>query len=86
MVEAFGLEIQRSIDFFESQLKQPPIRSIQLQCDDLTSLTLRAEVAEFLQVKVIDFKPTLDLAQQLETQYYYVLGAAYQLTEPESVI
>lgn len=86
LVEAFGLEIQRSMDFFESQLMQPPIRSIQLQCDDLTSLTLRAELAEFLQVKVIDFKPTLDLAQQLETQYYYALGAAYQLTEPESVI
>ena len=86
LVEALGLEIQRSMDFFESQLKQPPIRSIQLQCDDLSSLTLRAGLAEFLQVKVVDFAPNLELAQQLEPNFYYALGAAYQLTDPESVL
>ena len=86
LVEALGLEIQRSMDFFESQLKQPPIRSLLLQCDDLSSLTLRAGLAEFLQVKVVDFKPNLDLAEQLDPKYYYALGAAYQLTDPESVI
>ncbi|ATC80977.1 MULTISPECIES: hypothetical protein [Pseudoalteromonas] len=86
LVEALGLEIQRSMDFFESQLKQPPIRSIQLHCDDLSSLTLRAGLAEFLQVKVVDFKPNIDLAQDLEPSFYYALGAAYQLTDPDSVL
>ncbi|MGB1290656.1 MAG: MSHA biogenesis protein MshI [Pseudoalteromonas sp.] len=85
-VEALGFEIQRSMDFFESQLKQPPIRSIQLHCDDLSSLTLRAGLAEFLQVKVVDFKPNIDLAQDLEPSFYYALGAAYQLTSPDSVL
>lgn len=86
LVEALGLEIQRSMDFFESQLKQPPIRSIQLQCDDLSSLTLRAGLAEFLQVKVVDFEPNLELVQPLESNFYYALGAAYQLINPEFVI
>ncbi|ASM48658.1 MSHA biogenesis protein MshI [Pseudoalteromonas espejiana DSM 9414] len=86
LVEALGLEIQRSMDFFESQLKQPPIRSIQLHCDDLSSLTLRAGLADFLQVKVVDFKPNVDLAQELEPNFYYALGAAYQLTSPDSVV
>ena len=86
LVEALGLEIQRSMDFFESQLKQPPIRSIQLQCDDLSSLALRAGLAEFLQVKVVDFVPTIELSKHLEPNFYYALGAAYQLTDPESVL
>ncbi len=86
LVEALGLEIQRSMDFFESQLKQPPIRSIQLQCDDLSSLALRAGLAEFLQVKVVDFVPTIELSKHLEPNFYYALGAAYQLTNTESVL
>ena len=86
LVEALGLEIQRSMDFFESQLKQPPIRSIRLQCDDLSSLALRAGLAEFLQVKVVDFVPTIELSKHLEPNFYYALGAAYQLTDPESVL
>ncbi|TMP05617.1 MSHA biogenesis protein MshI [Pseudoalteromonas sp. S3178] len=86
LVEALGLEIQRSMDFFESQLKQPPIRSIQLQCDDLSSLALRAGLAEFLQVKVVDFVPTIELSKHLEPNFYYALGAAYQLTDPGSVL
>ncbi|MBQ4799459.1 MSHA biogenesis protein MshI [Pseudoalteromonas sp. MMG006] len=85
-VEALGLEIQRSMDFFESQLKQPPIRSIHLQCDDLSSLALRAGIAEFLQIKVVDFVPNIKLSEHLEPNFYYALGAAYQLTDPGSVL
>jgi len=80
-IDALGLEIQRSMDFFESQLKQPPIRSIQLQCDDLSSLTLRAELAELLQVKVIDFKPNLALSEGLDSQFFYALAAAISMAE-----
>lgn len=86
LVEVLGLEIQRSLDFFESQLKQPPIRSVQLKCDDLSSATLNTKLAEFLQIKVIDFEANLDLAQQLDSRFYNALAAAYQLTDLESVI
>lgn len=80
-IDALGLEIQRSMDFFESQLKQPPIRSIQLQCDDLSSLTLRAELAELLQIKVVNFKPNLALSEDLDSQFFYALGAAISMAE-----
>lgn len=30
LLDSFSLELQRSIDFFESQLKQPPLKSLQL--------------------------------------------------------
>ncbi|MCQ8879166.1 MSHA biogenesis protein MshI [Pseudoalteromonas shioyasakiensis] len=80
-IDTLALEIQRSMDFFESQLKQPPIRSIQLQCDNLSSLTLRAELAELLQIKVVDFKPNLALSEEVDSQFYYALGAAMSMAE-----
>ncbi|MBQ4832646.1 MSHA biogenesis protein MshI [Pseudoalteromonas sp. MMG010] len=85
LIESLGLEIQRSMDFFESQLKQPPIRSIQLQCDDLSSLSLKAGLAEYLEIQVTDFTPQIDIAQSLEPSYYYALGAAFQLIDTELV-
>lgn len=84
LADALGLEIQRSMDFFESQLKQAPIRSVQLICDSLSSLTLRAELAELLQIKVVDFKANIELAEQVEPSFHYALAAAVQLTQVES--
>ncbi|NMR25024.1 MSHA biogenesis protein MshI [Pseudoalteromonas sp. NEC-BIFX-2020_015] len=83
VVDALALEIQRSMDFFESQLKQPPIRSVQLQCDNLSSLAVRAELAELLQIKVVDFQPNSDMAKGVEKQFYYALGAALLMTNKD---
>ncbi len=76
LAETVALELQRSMDFFEIQLKQPPISSIQMFCETISTLELRSELAEILRVKVVDFEPEEHIDEQLDSSYYTALGAA----------
>lgn len=76
LAETLGLEIQRSLDFFESQLKQPPVKDVALYCTYNTELLIdKLKTTQFLPVS--EFKPVMDLADTVAPQYYLALSAAY---------
>lgn len=72
------LEIQRSMDYIESQLKLPPVRSIQLLCSgaERTDLVPLFHQAGFNQVKVLQLKPELQWAQALDLNEFWPVIAA----------
>jgi MSHA biogenesis protein MshI len=55
VADNLSLEIQRSMDFFESQLRQPPVASIDLLVQGETDALAKAVAVNFNQpVKVVD--------------------------------
>jgi MSHA biogenesis protein MshI len=63
------LEIQRSMDYIESQLKLPPVRSIYLLCSghERTDLVPLFHRAGFKQVQTLQLKSALNWAATLDT-------------------
>ncbi|WP_052749078.1 hypothetical protein [Arsukibacterium ikkense] len=72
------LEIQRSMDYIESQLKLPPVRSIHLLCSgsDRTDLVPLFHQAGFSQVQALRLKPTLQWAAELDVNEFWPAIAA----------
>lgn len=55
IADALSLEIQRSMDFFESQLRQPPVSSLELLCGGENRLLAQLVAANFNQpVNVVE--------------------------------
>jgi len=79
LLDAFGLELQRSLDYFESQLKQPPIKSLQLAIPNLELHGLAQELSQFFPAKVIPFNPILPLCQQQNIEMQFAIAAALSL-------
>lgn len=67
LVDNLALEIQRSMDYFESQLKQGPIRKVKLRLDSDELATISEIIQQFSQVDVSVFE--FDLRLTLETEH-----------------
>lgn len=72
------LEIQRSMDYIESQLKLPPVRSIHLLCsgNGRTELMPLFHQAGFSQVQTLQLKPALQWAEALDANEFWPVIAA----------
>lgn len=72
------LEIQRSMDYIESQLKLPPVRSIHLLCSGTgrTNLVPLFHQAGFGQVQALQLKPALSWATELNANELWPAIAA----------
>ncbi|MAD77559.1 MAG: MSHA biogenesis protein MshI [Rheinheimera sp.] len=72
------LEIQRSMDYIESQLKLPPVRSIQLLCSgaERTDLVPLFHQAGFNQVQALQLKPELHWAAAINLNEFWPAIAA----------
>ncbi len=57
LLDNLSLELQRSIDFFESQLKQPPLKAIKLTLASAENEAIAKGLSEFLPVKVEPLVP-----------------------------
>lgn len=79
LLDAFGLELQRSLDYFESQLKQPPIKSLQLAIPNLELHGLAQELSQFFPAKVIPFNPISPLCQQQNAEMQLAIAAALSI-------
>lgn len=79
LLDVFGLELQRSLDFFESQLKQPPIKSLQLAIPNLELNGIAQELSEFFPAKVLALEPCLPLCQQQNAEMQFAIATALSL-------
>lgn len=78
LTDSLSLEIQRSIDFYESQLKQPPIRSIKLCTDFVAQEQIIARLAAFQSAPVNALDSAISLGETLPVQYQFALASAYK--------
>ncbi|WP_213995030.1 hypothetical protein [Arsukibacterium sp.] len=79
------LEIQRSMDYIESQLKLPPVRSIHLLCSgsERTDLVPLFHQAGFGQVQALQLKPELQWAAGFDVnEFWPAIAAASAGGEP----
>lgn len=79
------LELQRSMDYFESQLKQPPVRDIVLSVPPEKYPVFKALFASngFNNVSSLHFRPEYDwVAKQSLYDYWPVLAATAVLIDP----
>lgn len=82
--DSFAIEIQRSIDYFESQLKQPPIKNALLSMQGDNAETLITALNQVLPVrtKLITID-NVEASPGLDIRYMAALGAALY-TEPRT--
>ncbi|MDX1678793.1 hypothetical protein [Arsukibacterium sp.] len=82
------LEIQRSMDYIESQLKLPPVRNIHLLCSgaERTNLVPLFHQAGFSQVQNLQLKPELQWAAGTDVnECWPAIAAARSTAEEPSV-
>ncbi|MDO6566684.1 agglutinin biogenesis protein MshI [Alteromonas sp. 1_MG-2023] len=79
VTDALGLEIQRSMDFYESQLKQPPLKEIlfKIQVD---SAPIIERLKPFQPVNMGTLVPDLPLADVVDPACHYALASALAVT------
>jgi MSHA biogenesis protein MshI len=79
VADSLGLEIQRSMDFYESQLKQPPIKEAlfktQFDCAPVIE-----RLKPFQPVHMAEFIPELPLADVVSSQCHFALASAFYAT------
>jgi MSHA biogenesis protein MshI len=79
VADSLGLEIQRSMDFYESQLKQPPIKEVlfktQFDCAPVIE-----RLKPFQPVHMAEFIPELPLADVVSSQCHFALASAFYAT------
>ncbi|WP_438864651.1 MSHA biogenesis protein MshI [Neptunicella sp.] len=84
LLETLALEIQRSMDYFESQLHQAPIRKVGLVLDT----DFQQEIAEVLQqliyIQVEPATPDINCAPGLNTKHAYFTSLGAGLMRAES--
>ncbi|MFT4995361.1 MAG: MSHA biogenesis protein MshI [Paraglaciecola sp.] len=76
--DTLSVEIQRSVDYFERQLRQTPIKKILISVDSPHQDELAVLIAQLTSLSVEAFKPAIHLADgmQLSVASYASLGAA----------
>jgi MSHA biogenesis protein MshI len=77
--ESLCIQIQRSMDFFESQLRQAPIRDILVKLDSPHTQFLCQSIAEAMGVRCAPFEPEIKCNHELNFKMasFSCLGAAY---------
>lgn len=77
--ESLSVQIQRSMDFYESQLRQAPVRQIMMRLDTPHRDALAAQIEQVVSAKVLDLVPEVEISEpgiQVERLNYSSLGAA----------
>lgn len=84
LLDSFSLELQRSIDFFESQLKQPPLKSLQLYLpsDHLDQIVEQLKV--HFPVKVTTLQRHLACCAGQDESLHFAISAAMEMIGGEN--
>ncbi len=84
LTDSLSLEIQRSMDYFESQLKQAPIKNIQLALPSEHQELIAQQISQHFptEVKVMAISNEMAVIDTpLNEQFYPALGGALEFTE-----
>jgi MSHA biogenesis protein MshI len=73
--DTLGLEIQRSMDFYESQLKQPPLKEILFKTQ-FDCVPVIERLKPFQPVAMNVFTPKLNLADVVQPACHFALASA----------
>jgi MSHA biogenesis protein MshI len=79
ITESLCIQIQRSMDYFESQLRQSPVRKVMLKLDTSLSEKLAIQIHENMGLPVTLFEPEIicGAAFNFKMASFSCLGAAY---------
>lgn len=79
ITESLCIQIQRSMDYFESQLRQSPVRKVLLKLDTSLSEKLAKQIQENMGLPVNLFEPEIicDSSFNFKMASFSCLGAAY---------
>ena len=80
IVDNLALEIQRSMDYFESQLRQAPLRRVFISLDTAHQATLAAMIKEIILINIVGLQPSINCLPGMapEAGFYASLGAALE--------
>ena len=77
--ESLSVQIQRSMDFYESQLRQAPVRQIMMRLDTPHRDALASQIEQVVSARVNDLTPAVTAAEpgmSVTRVNYSSLGAA----------
>jgi MSHA biogenesis protein MshI len=79
ITESLCVQIQRSMDYFESQLRQPPVRQLLLKLDTVLAEQLASQIQESMGLTVSAFEPEIICGSgfNFKMASFSCLGAAY---------
>lgn len=79
ITESLCVQIQRSMDYFESQLRQPPVRQLLLKLDTTLAEELASQIQESMGLTVNAFEPEIICGSgfNFKMASFSCLGAAY---------
>lgn len=79
ITESLCVQIQRSMDYFESQLRQSPVRKVMLKLDTSLTEQLASQIQENMSLPVIGFEPNITCGSgfNFKMASFSCLGAAY---------
>lgn len=89
-LDALSLEVQRSVDYFEGQLKQAPVRQLVLALNtalqaDIAGFFRQLGFAEVQQLQFSQWLPELDLQQQAQFATSLAAALEYESTAEQEV-
>ena len=79
ITESLCVQIQRSMDYFESQLRQSPVRKVLLKLDTALTEQLATQIQENMGLPVCPFEPEISCGSgfNFKMASFSCLGAAY---------
>ncbi|MBF7073686.1 biogenesis protein MshI [Glaciecola sp. MH2013] len=79
ITDSLCVQIQRSMDYFESQLRQPPVRKVLLKLDTNLTDSLANQIQENMNLPVVNFEPEINCGPEFNFKMasFSCLGAAY---------
>ena len=80
LIDSLCVQIQRSMDFFESQLRQAPVRNIMINLDTRLLSEVADLIEKMMEINVENFQPACVSSEGLSVQQtsYTALGAVYE--------
>lgn len=87
VLDSLTVQIQRSMDYFESQLRQAPIRKIFMNIESANSHAIAGQIKDLMQIDVQPFSPNIQSDSiGLDSVDFSCLGAAYSILNAPATI
>ena len=79
ITDSLCVQIQRSMDYFESQLRQTPVRKVLLKLDSNLTDSLANQIQQNMHLPVVNFEPDIKCASgfNFKMASFSCLGAAF---------
>jgi MSHA biogenesis protein MshI len=80
LIDSLCVQIQRSMDFFESQLRQAPVRNVMINLDTRLQTEVAVLIEKMMEIKVEIFQPSCLSSEgiSLQNASYIALGAVFE--------